>query len=123
MPWVTYRGSLSRQGSFSGTGYVSNADAVQSPHMDRLQQNYPNPFNPNTTIAFDLEKAGELRLEIFNTKGQKVRSLIHSSYDAGAHTVNWDATDDAGRRVSSGLYLYRMQSASGSQTRKMLLLK
>jgi len=122
-PWVTYRGSLTRQGSYAGTGYVSNMDAVQAPAVDRLGQNYPNPFNPNTTIAFDLAKSGSVSLEIFNTKGQKLRSLVRGNLQEGSHRINWDATDDSGRKVASGLYLYRLKTASGVQSRKMLLLK
>ncbi len=122
-PWVTYRGSLTRQASAAGTGFVSNSDAVSCPVPDRLSQNYPNPFNPHTTIAFDLARAGQVRIEIFNTKGQKIRKLTSGDFSAGAHSVNWDGTDDGGQAVSSGLYFYRMQSASGLQTRKMLLLK
>jgi hypothetical protein len=122
-PWITYRGSLKRQGYYASTGYVPNADLQQSPSLDLLKQNYPNPFNPNTTIAFDLAKAGNVRIEIYNTRGQKVRSLLADNLESGSHTVRWDATDDSGRSLASGLYLYRMHSADGSQTRKMLLLK
>jgi hypothetical protein len=122
-PWITYRGSLKRQGYYASTGYVPNADLQQSPSLDLLKQNYPNPFNPNTTIAFDLAKAGNVRIEIYNTRGQKVRSLLAANLESGSHTVRWDATDDSGRSLASGLYLYRMHSADGSQTRKMLLLK
>ena len=122
-PWTTYRGSLKRQGSAASTGFVSNADAQMSPAVNLLKQNYPNPFNPNTTIAFELAKAGAIRLDIYNTKGQKVRELLCDKLASGSHTVPWDATDDNGRSLASGIYLYRMISAEGSQTRKMLLLK
>lgn len=122
-PWTTYRGSLSRQASFAATGYVDNADAQQSPVADLLKQNYPNPFNPNTTIAFSLGKAQHSRLEIFNVKGQKVRGLLNSQLPAGNHSVSWDATDDNGRVLPSGLYFYRLHGENSVQTRKMLLLK
>lgn len=121
--WGTYRGSLSRQGSYAGTGYVSTLDAVQPPAIDQLGQNYPNPFNPTTTIAFDLAKPGNVSLEIYNTKGQKVRSLLNENFTEGMHTVLWDATDDSGCTVASGLYFYRLKSSTGVQSRKMLLLK
>jgi hypothetical protein len=122
-PWTTYRGSLSRQASFAATGYVDNADANQSPALDKLKQNYPNPFNPNTTITFSLAKAQHSSLDIFNIRGQKVRNLVNAQLPAGSHTLAWDATDDHGRILPSGLYFYRLQGENSSQTRKMLLLK
>lgn len=122
-PWTTYRGSLSRQASFSATAYVENQDSQNSPAVDVLKQNYPNPFNPNTTIAFNLGKAQASRLDIFNIRGQKVKTLIHEVLPAGEHRVSWDATDDLGRIQPSGLYFYRLHGESGSFTRKMLLLK
>lgn len=122
-PWTMYRGSLKRQGSASSSGHVANADAQMSPAIDLLKQNYPNPFNPNTTIAFDLAKAGDIRIDIYNAKGQKVRELLSDNLSGGRHTVAWDGADDNGRSLASGIYLYRMIGATGSQTRKMLLLK
>ena len=122
-PWTTYRGSLSRQASFSATAYVENQDSQNSPAVDVLKQNYPNPFNPNTTIAFNLGKAQASRLDIFNIRGQKVKTLIHQVLPAGEHRVSWDATDDLGKIQPSGLYFYRLHGESGSFTRKMLLLK
>jgi hypothetical protein len=59
-PWITYRGSLTRQGSYAATGYVANQD-INSPALaNMLRQNYPNPFNPQTTISYQLEKEGPL---------------------------------------------------------------
>lgn len=122
-PWTTYRGSLTRQGSVASAGHVATADELMSPAVDLLWQNYPNPFNPNTTIAFELAKAGAIRLDIFNAKGQKVRTLLQGKLGSGRHTAAWDGADDNGQSLASGIYLYRMNSAAGSSTRKMLLLK
>ncbi|MCB5253200.1 MAG: C25 family cysteine peptidase [Candidatus Cloacimonadaceae bacterium] len=122
-PWTVYRGSLKRQGSAASSGHVGNADAQISPALDLLKPNYPNPFNPNTTIAFELAKAGAVRIDIFNARGQKVRELLCDDLSHGSHTTAWDGTDDNGRSLASGIYLYRMISAEGAQTRKMLLLK
>ncbi|MCB5271444.1 MAG: C25 family cysteine peptidase [Candidatus Cloacimonetes bacterium] len=122
-PWTVYRGSLKRQGSAASSGHVANADAQMVPAVDLLKQNYPNPFNPNTNIAFELAKAGAIRIDIYNAKGQKVRELLADKLAGGRHTVLWDGTDDNGRSLASGIYLYRVQSVEGSQTRKMLLLK
>ncbi len=88
-----------------------------------LYQNYPNPFNPTTTISFSLAEAGEVSLEVFNMLGQKVKTLLAGCVTAGSHTVEWDATDNRGDKVASGVYFYRLTSTEGSQTRKMALLK
>jgi hypothetical protein len=122
-PWTIFRGALNRQGSFAATGYVDNDDDVQTPATNHLAQNYPNPFNPHTTIAFDLSKPQNLRLDIYNTKGQLVRNLVNGHMSEGNHKVTWNGTDNTGRALASGLYFYRLKSESFSSTRKMLLLK
>jgi len=88
-----------------------------------LYQNYPNPFNPATEISFDLPKACDVELEIYNIAGQKVISLISQPMEAGRHVVQWDSRDDNGSRVSSGIYLYRLKAGDFSDTKKMILLK
>jgi hypothetical protein len=88
-----------------------------------LSQNYPNPFNPSTAIRFSMNKTGQVRLEIFNVLGQKVRTLIDNLYPAGSHSVIWDAADDDGRKVSSGVYLYRLENGEESFTRRMTFIK
>jgi hypothetical protein len=93
------------------------------PQSFALHQNYPNPFNPTTTIAFSLAQAGEVSLEVFNTLGQKVKTLFAGRFPKGRHTVEWDATNRRGDKVAGGVYFYRLASAKQSQTRKMVLLK
>ncbi|MCK4607208.1 MAG: S8 family serine peptidase [candidate division Zixibacteria bacterium] len=88
-----------------------------------LHQNYPNPFNPTTTISFHLCRSDFVSLAVYNTLGQKVRDLPGGRLAAGSHTVRWDATDNAGNRVSSGVYFYRLSSGGVSHSRKMVLLK
>lgn len=122
-PWVTYRGGLSRQGSFAATGYVSNQDLVQIPQSMVLNQNYPNPFNPQTTISFNLDKASRARLRIYNTKGQLVKDLLATDLAAGRHQVVWNGKDERGHNVSTGIYFYKLEAAGQTQMRKMLLLK
>ncbi|MCB5267833.1 MAG: C25 family cysteine peptidase [Candidatus Cloacimonetes bacterium] len=122
-PWTVYRGSLSRESSFASTGYVANADPTQNPLPLQLLQNYPNPFNPNTNIAFNLTRDGFVKLNIFNTKGQKVRSLHQGQLGKGSHTLAWDGCDENGRGLASGIYFYRLESNGQAQTRKMLLMK
>lgn len=83
-----------------------------------LSQNYPNPFNPTTNIRYTLSKPGHVKLEVFNIKGQKVAELVNRSQTAGAKSVRFDASE-----LSSGIYIYRIATASGSQSKKMMLIK
>ena len=93
------------------------------PDQYRLNQNMPNPFNPSTAIGYQLPEAGQVRLAIYNLLGQEVRVLVNERKDAGSFTATWDGSDALGRRVASGIYLYRIQAGSFSATRRMLLLK
>ena len=88
-----------------------------------LNQNYPNPFNPTTTISFNLPVSGKVRLEVFNLLGQKVKVLQDGQLSAGNHALEWDATDDYGRTVATGVYFYRLTTEEFTQTKKMMLLK
>ncbi|HCK99902.1 MAG TPA: hypothetical protein DHW42_07360 [Candidatus Marinimicrobia bacterium] len=88
-----------------------------------LHQNYPNPFNPSTTISFTLAQPSNARLEIFNIRGEKVRSLANKYFHAGYWTAVWDGKNDNGLSVPSGMYMYRLITSSGVQARNMLLLK
>ncbi|MGC9363090.1 MAG: Ig-like domain-containing protein [Fidelibacterota bacterium] len=88
-----------------------------------LHQNYPNPFNPATNIAFTLATATAVRLDIYNIRGEKVRSLIQGNYKNGYHTVVWNGLNDAGNMLPSGVYLYRLITDRGVQVRTMLMVK
>jgi len=88
-----------------------------------LQQNYPNPFNPQTNIAFDLPRTGQVRLDIVDVQGRHVRTLVDESRDQGHHTVIWNGTNDAGQRVASGTYVYRLITDDLVQSRTMVLVK
>ncbi|MDD2229051.1 MAG: C25 family cysteine peptidase [Candidatus Cloacimonetes bacterium] len=122
-PWVTYRGSNSRQGSFAATGFVANTDELQNAVPNALAQNYPNPFNPSTTIKYSLANDSPTRLTIYNLKGQKIRELINSHQPKGTHSVVWDGKDNNGRNVASGVYFYRLTLNNQQIERRMLLLK
>jgi len=88
-----------------------------------LSQNYPNPFNPATTIRFSLPTAEAVTLEVFNLLGQKVKELRSGELSAGTYTVRWDATNEAGQDVASGVYFYRLSTDSFTQSKKMILLR
>ncbi len=103
--------------------YVATDDPLPVPLVTRLGQNYPNPFNPSTTISFDLARSGQVTLNVFNVRGQLVKTLANSSYAPGAYRLVWDGRDDRNRPVSSGVYFYRLQTPGKTFTRKMLMLK
>lgn len=123
MPWVTYRGSLLRQGSYSSTGYVANDDNVGPAPEGLNLSNYPNPFNPETRIAFHKANPGPARLSIYNLKGQLVRVLLDGELPAGTHTLLWDGKDARGTGAASGIYLYRLETEGMVSTQRMLMLK
>ena len=94
------------------------------PEVFSLVDNYPNPFNPATTIRYALPQAADVELTVYNVVGQPVRTLVAESQSAGRYVVEWDATDDRGYSVSSGMYFYRLQAGDAFlQVKKMLLLK
>ncbi len=99
----------------------NNGDIL--PDSYELSQNYPNPFNPTTSISFTLPTASEVRLEVYNVLGQRVKVLMDGRQNAGVHVVEWDATDDGGGRVASGIYFYRLQADRFADSKKMVLLK
>ncbi len=105
------------------TTSVGWTDAGEIPEAVTLLQNYPNPFNPVTSIEFALSKPGQVRIDIFNILGQKVRTLTDGYFTAGRKAVLWDGRDERGREASSGIYLYRIRNGEYSKTRKMLLLR
>jgi len=121
--WLTYRNGYHRTGYMDTSFAVSNEDSNITPLTTALAGNYPNPFNPETTIAFSLEKAGNVRLEIYNIKGQKVKTLVNGNMDKGNHNLIWNGSDNDGRKVSSGVYLYRLKTAKKDFNSKMILMK
>jgi hypothetical protein len=99
-------------GPGGGTGIVDN---LIQPAKNFLQQNYPNPFNPETTISFDIKEHETGILMIFNIKGQLIES---HRFESGKHNYLWDASER-----SSGIYLYKLQTQTITETKKMILLK
>ena len=84
---------------------------------------YPNPFNPSTTIAYDLPSEASVSIVIYDALGQEVRRLINDTKAAGRYTIQWDARDNLGRGVGSGVYIAKVEAGVFSATQKMLLLK
>ncbi|MCK4653513.1 MAG: right-handed parallel beta-helix repeat-containing protein [Candidatus Cloacimonetes bacterium] len=101
-----------------------NDDVIIQPTLCELYQNYPNPFNPTTTISFSTaEDAENAEIEIFNIKGQKVKTLINEALPAGKHSVVWDGRDEKSKNVSSGVYFYKLKAGRFEKVKKMVLLK
>jgi hypothetical protein len=88
-----------------------------------LENNYPNPFNPETTIKYYIPKYTDVSLVIYNTLGQKVRTLVDGKSQAGQYTVKWNGRNDSGQSLGSGIYFYKLKSESVSITKRMVLLK
>jgi len=84
---------------------------------------FPNPFNPVTTLRYDLPENGLVSITIYDMLGREVKTLINQTQDAGFKSVIWDATNDYGKPVSAGIYLYKIQTGEYMQTKKMVLLK
>ena len=95
---------------------------TEVPEASALFQNYPNPFNPETIIAFQIEQATDVRLVVYNSLGQRVRTLVQAPMEAGLHRLNWDASDDAGRGVAAGTYFYQLTTDRLIDTGKMTLV-
>lgn len=87
-----------------------------------LYPNFPNPFNPDTWISFDVPEVSQVRIAIYNRLGQKVRALLDETKPAGRYRQKWDGTDDWGRKVSSGVYFYRLETNNFTATNKMILI-
>ncbi len=138
--WQVYAANSAGNSPYSVTNRFTTSRRLAAPALDSttttgpsvantiprefsLRQNYPNPFNPNTRIELALPQACQVTLEIFNVLGQKVRTLVNGQMSAGNHSVEWNSTDDRGRQVSSGIYLYRLTAGDYLETRKMVLLK
>ena len=91
--------------------------------INRLLSNYPNPFNPETTISFDVMKEAPVSIEVYNVKGQKVKTLVNNVMTAGTHTVVWRGDNNEGNKVTSGVYFYKMNTGSYTEIKKMVMMK
>jgi len=104
-------------------GGNSSSDVTITPTAELLGQNYPNPFNPTTTIAYNMIEEGNVSIEVFNIRGQLVKTLINEHMTVGEHTLVWEGTNNNSQKVSSGMYFYKMKSGNYSSTKKMILMK
>jgi hypothetical protein len=117
-------------------GYFGLGTRVNEPQAGpenfALLPNYPNPFSPvlaglsaagATQIVYRLPHREKVQLKIFNVLGQRVRELLNASRESGQHTVLWDGTDDAGRRVAAGVYILHMRAGTFTAARRLTLMR
>ena len=106
------------------TGIKEKRLTVITPADYKLEQNYPNPFNPSTTIQFYLPVKKQISLVIYNSSGQKVKTLVNNQvFNKGRYVQEWDGTNDNGKQVASGMYIYKLKFGNFSKSRRMLLVK
>jgi hypothetical protein len=102
---------------------MSNSEITIKPTTTVLKGNYPNPFNPETTISYSLENDDYVNLDIYNIKGQKVKSVVNEKQKAGNYNIIWNGKDENNQLVGNGIYFYKIKSGKYTATRKMILLK
>ena len=102
---------------------VPDSPVSSLPASFELCQNFPNPFNPVTVIRYRLTTTEMVELTVFNELGQRVVELVDELQPAGESEVRWSGRDEAGNRLASGIYLYRLRAGAATQTRKLLLMR
>ncbi len=108
---------------YANGGTIGTEDPQGIDGITRLNRNYPNPFNPETNISFNLAQTGNVKICIYNIKGQKVRSLLNEYRTTGKHQIRWNGKDDQGTEVGSGIYFIRMEAGDYASVHKAMLLK
>jgi len=119
--WTFFNPSTEGSANANPTDISKNKHS--NPRTFALNQNYPNPFNPNTNIRFKIPATGEVKLTVYNILGQDVKALINEFKPAGSYQVIWNATNNYGEKVKSGLYFYRLEFGQQIEFRKMILMR
>ena len=127
---IAIRFRMFADGGVNSWGWAIDDIAVQEPDFGRvipdaffLSQNYPNPFNSSTEIQVELPEDTRVRLKIYDVRGREIATLMDGDQEAGIHTLEWAGTDRYGWPVPSGVYLYRIETASYSRSRRMLVIR
>jgi hypothetical protein len=124
---VRGRDAVGNWGNASGfEAQVNSSDAVldaRVPVAFALYQSVPNPFGRQAAIRFDVPRAGNVLLEIYDVNGRRVRTLADGAMAPGARLLSWDGTDAGGRAVGSGVYFYRLRAEGFEAKRKLTLLR
>jgi hypothetical protein len=115
-----------KQIDYNGTFSYSDVVGVEvdfTPSEYALSQNYPNPFNPSTTIMYQVPKAGNVSMIVYDMLGQEVKTLVNNEVAPGAYQVHWDGLNNSGVSMSSGTYIYRMTAGDFVESKEMILVK
>jgi len=102
---------------------IDDVDYTEIPSATNLHQNYPNPFNPTTEIGFELPEEGRVELNVYDVSGKLVKTLVEGEKEAAYHTVYWNGTDNAGKVLPSGVYVYTLKAGNHSESKTMILLR
>jgi hypothetical protein len=105
------------------TGICGGDSTLALPRAFCLGPNYPNPFNPVTTLTYNLQKAGAVKLAVYDVQGRRVKCLVDEAQSAGAHSVIWNGVTETGLQASSGVYFVRIESQGQAKTRKIILAR
>ena len=114
---IVSQDELSNMNILIGSGSMG-IEIVEIPETFSLSSAYPNPFNPVTQINYELDRSGEVVLELFDVRGSKIKTLVNEYHDAGSYQFTFD-----GSQMSSGVYFYSMTTNGISKTRKLVLMK
>ena len=104
-------------------GWMLNVEEEVIPEVFSLHNNYPNPFNPITNIGYDVPEVSDIRIDIYNLAGQKIRTLVSREHQPGRYKVQWNATNEFGSLVASGMYIYKIHAKNFVSVKKLLLMK
>lgn len=118
--------STSSNGPWSLTidgGLALSVDNNTLPEVFALHNNYPNPFNPITNIRYDIPEASDVRIDIYDLVGKKVKTLVSKQHQPGRYKIQWNATNEFGSAVATGMYIYKIQAKDFVSVKKLLLMK
>ena len=109
--------------TFDGGWVLGGLDNSTIPDVFALHNNYPNPFNPITNIKYDIPEVSDVRIDIYNIAGKKVRTLVSREHQPGRYKIQWNATNEFGSPVATGMYIYKIQAKDFVSVKKLLLMK
>jgi len=125
--WLRARDTAGNWGPAGGLALLSNGDGVTAvgdlPRVDFLAPPTPNPFRGGTSLHFGLSRAGEVRLELFDVGGRRVRTLANGMHSPGSHTLPWDGRDDGGHVAGAGIYFVRLVTPAGTYRTRLVSLQ
>ena len=104
-------------------GWALNVDNSTIPEVFALHNNYPNPFNPTTNIGYDIPELSKVSIDIYNIAGNKVKTLVSKEHQPGRYKVQWNATNESGAPVATGMYIYKIRAKDFVSVKKLLLMK